>query len=184
MTEETLFHEALARPLAERAAFLDIACAGQPELRAAVEALLAAHEASGSLLDRPVGHTVDSGAAGARQGATGEHTPAPAVAPPHLASTADYRPSVAPGAVIAGRYTLVQKIGEGGMGEVWVARQTEPVKRKVALKLIKAGLDSKSVVARSPWGIWRRACRRWRPAWSRRTLLKRVPRPPPPSPRP
>jgi hypothetical protein len=46
MTEETLFHEALAKPPAERAAFLDTACAGQPELRAAVEALLAAHEDS------------------------------------------------------------------------------------------------------------------------------------------
>ena len=50
--------------------------------------------------------------------------------------------------VIAGRYTLVQKIGEGGMGEVWVAKQTEPVKRKVALKLIKTGMDTKAVLAR------------------------------------
>src|SRR5262249_2944536 len=48
----------------------------------------------------------------------------------------------------AGRYTLVEKLGEGGMGEVWVARQTEPVKRKVALKLIKAGMDSKAVLQR------------------------------------
>jgi hypothetical protein len=48
MTEETLFHEALAKPAGERAAFLDAACAGQPQLRAAVGALLAAHEASGS----------------------------------------------------------------------------------------------------------------------------------------
>jgi serine/threonine protein kinase len=132
MTEETLFHEALAKPLAERAAFLEKACAGQPELRAAVERLLAAHEASGNLLDRPaveLGQTVDS-------------------PPPQLTSTTDYRPSVEPSAVIAGRYTLVQKIGEGGMGEVWVAKQTEPVKRKVALKLIKAGMDSRAVVAR------------------------------------
>ena len=53
MSEETLFHEALAKPSAERAAFLDAACAGQPELRAAVEALLAAHEASGDFLDTP-----------------------------------------------------------------------------------------------------------------------------------
>jgi eukaryotic-like serine/threonine-protein kinase len=53
VTEETLFHEALAQPPAERAAFLDKACAGQPHLRAGVEALLAAHEASGSLLDKP-----------------------------------------------------------------------------------------------------------------------------------
>ena len=52
MTEETLFHAALAKPPAERAAFLEQACAGQPEMRAAVEALLASHEASGHLLDR------------------------------------------------------------------------------------------------------------------------------------
>ena len=50
--------------------------------------------------------------------------------------------------VIAGRYTLVQKIGEGGMGEIWVAKQTDPVRRKVAIKLIKAGMDSRAVVAR------------------------------------
>jgi hypothetical protein len=91
-------------------------------LRAAVEALLAAHEASGSLLDRP--------------------PPVP------QGTTTDYHPPIAPGVVIAGRYSLVEKIGEGGMGEVWVAKQTEPVKRKVALKLIKPGMDSKAVLAR------------------------------------
>ena len=53
MTEETLFHEALVKPPAERRAFLDRACAGKPQLRAAVEALLAAHDASGDLLDQP-----------------------------------------------------------------------------------------------------------------------------------
>jgi len=135
MSEETLFHEVLAKPVAERAAFLDAACAGQPQLRAAVAALLAAHEAPGSLLDRPaveVGQTVD---------------PAPDNADPPVATT-DHHPQVAPGLVIAGRYTLVQKIGEGGMGEVWVARQTEPVKRKVALKLIKTGMDSRAVLTR------------------------------------
>src|SRR5262249_7134295 len=52
------------------------------------------------------------------------------------------------GAVIAGRYKLLEAIGEGGMGTVWVAEQTQPVRRKVALKLIKAGMDSKSVLAR------------------------------------
>ena len=52
------------------------------------------------------------------------------------------------GAVIAGRYKLLEKVGEGGMGEVWVAEQSQPVKRKVALKLIKPGMDSRQVVAR------------------------------------
>ncbi len=52
------------------------------------------------------------------------------------------------GIVIAGRYTLVDVIGEGGMGSVYLAGQTEPVKRQVALKLIKTGIDSKAVLAR------------------------------------
>ena len=57
-------------------------------------------------------------------------------------------PPPVPNALIAGRYTLQQKIGEGGMGEVWVAKQSEPVKRKVALKLIKTGMDSRAVLQR------------------------------------
>jgi eukaryotic-like serine/threonine-protein kinase len=52
------------------------------------------------------------------------------------------------GSIIAGRYKLLQEIGEGGMGTVWVAEQTTPVRRKVALKLIKSGMDSRSVLAR------------------------------------
>ncbi|MDG3003652.1 WD40 repeat domain-containing serine/threonine protein kinase [Paludisphaera mucosa] len=52
------------------------------------------------------------------------------------------------GTVIAGRYTLVEVIGEGGMGSVYLAGQTEPVKRRVALKLIKTGMDSRGVLAR------------------------------------
>ncbi|MCI0360045.1 MAG: serine/threonine-protein kinase, partial [Planctomycetaceae bacterium] len=160
MTEETLFHEALAKPPDERAAFLDAACAAQPELRAAVEALLAAHEASGPFLDQPATPSPlplsPAGERGRGEGAaaperTGAYTPraedAAHRAPP-LPKTTDYQSAIEPGAVIAGRYTLVEKIGEGGMGEVWVAKQTEPVKRKVALKLIKTGMDSKAVLAR------------------------------------
>src|SRR5207245_9614246 len=60
----------------------------------------------------------------------------------------DYHPQVEPGLVLAGRYQLQQQIGAGGMGEVWVAKQTQPVKRKVALKLIKTGMDSRAVLAR------------------------------------
>ncbi|HKB01261.1 MAG TPA: serine/threonine-protein kinase, partial [Gemmataceae bacterium] len=71
-----------------------------------------------------------------------------ATSPPAAAVTADYAPTADAGEVIAGRYTLLERIGEGGMGEVWVAKQTQPVTRKVALKLIKAGMDSKQVVAR------------------------------------
>jgi hypothetical protein len=63
--------------------------------------------------------------------------------------TTAYAPrDVQPGAIVAGRYILVNKLGEGGMGEVWVAKQSEPVKRSVALKLIKPGMDSRAVVQR------------------------------------
>src|SRR5262249_54747245 len=83
--------------------------------------------------------------------ATGAYTPpeGAGVPPPApLPGTTDYRPPTEPGVVIAGRYTLVEKIGEGGMGEVWLAKQTEPVKRKLALKVIKAGRDSKAGLQR------------------------------------
>ena len=55
---------------------------------------------------------------------------------------------VKPGTIIAGRYTLVDRLGEGGMGEVWIAKQTEPVTRNVAIKLVKPGMDSRAVIQR------------------------------------
>jgi eukaryotic-like serine/threonine-protein kinase len=128
MSEEDLFHQALAKPAGERAAFLDRECAGDAELRQRLAILLQAHAASGSFLDQPAA-TGDFVAAG--PSVTG---PAP--------------PTVDAGTVVAGRYKLLEPIGEGGMGAVWVAEQTQPVRRKVALKLIKPGMDSKQVLAR------------------------------------
>src|SRR5262249_36788880 len=61
--------------------------------------------------------------------------------------TVDHPIAESPGTVI-GPYKLIEQIGEGGMGSVWMAQQTEPVKRLVAGKLIKAGIDSKQVLAR------------------------------------
>jgi non-specific serine/threonine protein kinase/serine/threonine-protein kinase len=107
---------------AERQAYLDTACGEEVPLRQAVEVLLQAHAAAGSFLQEP-GNTVASAG-----------TPAP---------EEDH-----PGAVIAGRYKLRQQIGEGGMGTVWMAEQLEPIRRQVAVKLIKPGLGSAEVTAR------------------------------------
>jgi eukaryotic-like serine/threonine-protein kinase len=130
MNEESLFVAALDKPTeAERQAVLENACAGNLALRQRVERLLAAHLETLGILDqppRPTGATDFSlgSAPGVRSGA--EHV----------------------GTVIAGRYKLLEEIGAGGMGTVWKAEQTQPVRRMVALKLIKAGMDSRSVLSR------------------------------------
>jgi len=110
---------------AERAKILDARCADNAELRARVEELLAAHDQSDEL---PKAGTIDFG--GERLGTI------------IGSSTAEA------GKTIAGRYRLLEEIGEGGMGTVWVAEQTQPVRRRVALKLIKPGMDSRQVLAR------------------------------------
>ena len=114
--EEALFAEALDRPAAERGAFLDQACSDDSALRTRLTALLAAHDAPGSVL-----------------------------APLEIASALG--PEEQPGDRI-GRYKLLQKIGEGGCGVVYMADQQEPVHRRVALKVIKLGMDTKEVIAR------------------------------------
>jgi serine/threonine protein kinase/tetratricopeptide (TPR) repeat protein len=124
MDEESLFHLALAVPAAERGAFLEQACGGDDALRRRVEALVRAHETPGSFLRRP---PLDP------------ETTAPGGPGPAAAES--------PGARI-GPYKLLQLIGEGGMGAVWMAEQQEPVRRAVALKLIRPGMDSRQVVAR------------------------------------
>jgi WD40 repeat protein/tetratricopeptide (TPR) repeat protein len=129
--ESDIFTSALklATP-AERAAYLDQACAGNPQLRADVEALLQAHDRDPGFLEQPVRSL----------GGTTDEPLANASSPPE--------PTDQPGLVLAGRYKLLEVIGEGGMGTVWMAQQTAPVKRLVAVKLIKSGLNSGAVLAR------------------------------------
>jgi WD40 repeat protein/serine/threonine protein kinase len=121
MDEASIFLEALKKPSpGERTAFLDRACGGNDELRRSVELLLRAHDKAGGFL---------------------------ADAPAPVGVTVDQTASETLSTII-GPYRLIEPIGEGGMGSVWMAQQTEPVKRLVAVKLIKAGMDSKQVIAR------------------------------------
>ncbi len=129
---KSLFLAALEKAGDERRAFLDEACAGDPELRGRLEQLLRAHERPDSL---PAAPPVS--------GPTQDSVPRE----PHEPAVGSTPGAEWPGAVV-GRYKLVERIGEGGMGAVWLAQQTEPVRRLVALKLIKGGLDSRQVVAR------------------------------------
>jgi len=119
---------------AELAAYLDRECGDDAELRCRVEALLRADDASPLPPPGPEDATIDSEPGQPARGATGVRTPKPELDPSPVSSTADHDTATEPNVLIAGRYTLQQKIGEGGMGEVWVAKQSEPVKRKVALK--------------------------------------------------
>jgi serine/threonine protein kinase/WD40 repeat protein len=133
---KAVFSQALAEPdPSARAAVLAAACGGDADLRSRVEALLRASQDPDSLLD-------------ARGPALPPDDPATRPFDP-AADTVD-RPE-APIASVGDRvgpYKLLERIGEGGMGEVWVADQLEPIKRRVALKLIKPGMDSRSVLGR------------------------------------
>ena len=133
MNEETLFHLALAKPPGERAAFLEQACAGDAPQRLRVEALLRAHEAADSFLERPA----------AAPDATSDHGPDPDAPTKTLVPSPDEQLGDR-----IGPYKLLQKIGEGGMGAVFMAEQEHPVRRRVALKVIKPGMDTGQVIAR------------------------------------
>ena len=127
----------------DRNAHLDAACGDNAELRRRVEALLAAHDRADEVAGKAGELLAESIAIESNAGRLEE-----VVSSWQASSTADYEETSRPDVLIAGRYVLQQKLGEGGMGEVWVAKQSEPVKRKVALKLIKTGMDSRAVLAR------------------------------------
>ncbi|MCE9524935.1 MAG: tetratricopeptide repeat protein [Planctomycetales bacterium] len=122
---DRIFAEALLRAAgSERAAFLKEACGDHVQLQERVERLLRAHDDALSFLETP-----------------------PAAIVREAIPTIDQAPLEKPGTQI-GPYKLLQQIGEGGMGVVYMAEQLEPVKRRVALKIIKPGMDTRQVIAR------------------------------------
>jgi len=127
--EAALFQAAAQLTGPERATFLNSACHGDPALRQRLEALLAAHDARDSFLE--------------------PKAPKPERQPVNTIKIGitDNPADDAVGRMV-GHYKLLEKLGEGGCGAVYVAEQTEPVRRRVALKVIKLGMDTKAVIAR------------------------------------
>jgi len=121
-----LFLAVLAVPPKERTAWLEKKCGQDAQMRRRVEMMLTAHEKPQSLLD----------------------CLAPVAALPEAATADLAGPESEQAGTVIGPYKLIQQIGEGGMGTVYMAQQTEPVKRAVALKIIKAGMDTRQVIAR------------------------------------
>jgi len=117
-----IFSEAIALPADQREAFLRRACGDDEPLRNQVEALLRSHQEAGGFLGAP---TLSEQA---RNGSDESHDP--------------------PAGELIGPYKLLQLIGEGGFGSVYMAEQQTPVVRRVALKIIKLGMDTRQVIAR------------------------------------
>jgi serine/threonine protein kinase len=120
---KSIFGRALELEPAARPTYLDEACVGDPALRARIDGLLVAHGQAGEFMARP----------------------AAAIA---ADITAGYEPIAERPGTVVGPYKLLEQVGEGGFGVVFMAEQTLPVRRRVALKVLKPGMDSRQVVAR------------------------------------
>ena len=150
-----LVQEALELEEKEREKFLERHCAGDDRLREEVESLLAFEKDAESFMDRCM-RQVAAEASAIKQRASelaagsGEHGLESVPGEPSAGSGGP-RASMDSGettGTVIGRYHLLQKIGEGGMGEVWQAEQKEPIRRRVAVKLVKAGRNTREVMAR------------------------------------
>lgn len=144
-----VFFDALELPAERRGEFLNRACGGDEPLRERVEKLLAAFDDAGTFLASPThseAEPSDSPGTTARSGSTG----APSGSAGSTAARAAWTTgSTAPEPIGAlGAYVLLRRLGEGAYGEVFHAEQTEPVRRSVALKVLKLGLDSRQVLSR------------------------------------
>ena len=117
-----VFAAALQLPRGERSAYLERACGADEDLRQRIERLLKAHDHAGDFLEQPPPEAVVE----SKPGAFASENVGDRI----------------------GRYKLLQQIGEGGCGVVYMAGQEEPIRRRVALKIIKPGMDTKSVMAR------------------------------------
>jgi serine/threonine protein kinase len=121
MSDSSIFKAAIKLPADQRAAYLDRAYDADPELRREVESLLRAHDASCSFMQD---------------------------GPSRARTTEEYEPITEGPGTLIGPYKLLEQIGECGFGVVLMAEQQEPIRRKVALKVLKPGMDTRQVIAR------------------------------------
>ena len=141
--EEAIVDAALELPAHERAAYLDKLCGEDRQLRQLVEALLHAHK---KIVAAEMSRAHDTSSAPIDPASSEERDPG-RLAPGVKTMALSVAPIEKPGDQI-GRYKLLEQVGEGGFGVVYVAEQREPVKRRVALKIVKLGMDTRQVVAR------------------------------------